>query len=136
MRTHTCALTVTLLAITVGHAQQPRSESPPPSPQSAAPIVGLDHAVLEGSARASKLIGSRVYQGDTVIGQIEDVLVDLNQSKLIAVILSVGGFLGVGDKLVAVPVNQIKVGTEAKFTTDLTKEQLAAAPAFDFSKLR
>ena len=40
--------------------------------------------------------------GDTVIGQIEDVLVDLDHSSLIAVILSVGGFLGVGDKLVAV----------------------------------
>jgi hypothetical protein len=40
----------------------------------------------------------------------------------------VGGFLGLGDKLVAVPVNQIKVGREAKFTTDLTKEQLANAP--------
>jgi hypothetical protein len=52
------------------------------------------------------------------------------------VILSVGGFLGMGDKLVAVPVNQIKVGSEAKFTTDLTKEQLATAPAFDFARLR
>ena len=31
---------------------------------------------------------------------------------------------GMGDKLVAVPVNQIKVGSEAKFTTDVTKEQL------------
>ena len=69
-----------------------------------------------------------------MIGQIEDVLVDLDHSSLIAVILSVGGFLGVGDKLVAVPVNQIKVGTEAKFTTDLTREQVTAAPAFDFSK--
>jgi hypothetical protein len=48
------------------------------------------------------------------------------------VILSVGGFLGLGDKLVAVPVNQIKVGSEAKFTTDLTKDQLASAPAFVF----
>jgi hypothetical protein len=40
------------------------------------------------------------------------------------------------DKLVAVPVNQIKVGSEAKFTTDLTKEQFAATPAFDFTKLK
>jgi hypothetical protein len=46
----------------------------------------------------------------------------------------VGGFLGLGDKLVAVPVSQIKVGSEAKFTTDLTKEQLTSAPAFVFGK--
>jgi hypothetical protein len=91
---------------------------------------------LAGSARASKLIGSKVYQGDKTIGQIQDVLVDLDHATQTAVILSVGGFLGVGDKLVAVPVDQIKVGSEAKFTTDLTKEQLASAPAFDFGKLR
>jgi len=82
------------------------------------------------------LIGSKVYKGDTSIGQIEDVLADLGHSTVTAVILSVGGFLGIGDKLVAVPVNQIKVGPEAKFTTDLTKEQLANAPAFDFAKLK
>jgi hypothetical protein len=46
------------------------------------------------------------------------------------VILSVGGFLGVADKLVAVPANQIRVDQEARFTTTLTKDQLAAAPAF------
>jgi hypothetical protein len=33
-------------------------------------------------------------------------------------------------------VNQIKVGSEAKFTTDLTKDQLASAPAFAYSKLK
>jgi len=53
-----------------------------------------------------------------------------------AVILSVGGFLGLGDKLVAVPTNQTKVGSEAKFTTDLTKEQLNSAPAFVFGKIK
>jgi hypothetical protein len=47
-----------------------------------------------------------------------------------------GGFLGLGEKLVAVPVNQIKVGKEARFTTDLTKDQLASVPAFDFGKLK
>jgi hypothetical protein len=35
-----------------------------------------------------------------------------------------------------VPVTEIKIGGEAKFTTDLTKDQLARAPAFDFAKLK
>jgi hypothetical protein len=69
-------------------------------------------------------------------GQIEDVLVTLDHATVTAVILSVGGFLGIGDKLVAVPVNRIRVGPEARFITDLTKEQLANAPVFDFAKLR
>jgi sporulation protein YlmC with PRC-barrel domain len=104
--------------------------------QGTTPIAGIDDAASARSARASKLVGSKVYKGDTSIGQIEDVLVDLHHATVAAVILSVGGFLGIGDKLVALPVNQIKIGSEAKFTTDLTKDQLASAPAFDFAKLK
>lgn len=102
----------------------------------ATPIAGIDGAAMANSARASKIIGAKVYQGDATVGQIEDVLVDLNHATTSALILSVGGFLGVGNKLVAVPVTAIKVGSEAKFTTDLTKDQLTNAPAFDFGKLK
>jgi sporulation protein YlmC with PRC-barrel domain len=83
--------------------------------QETTPISGIDKAAYAGSARASKLIGSKVYKGDTSIGSIEDVLVNLDDARVSAVILSVGGFLGMGDKLVAIPVNQLKVGSEAKF---------------------
>jgi sporulation protein YlmC with PRC-barrel domain len=136
MRTPTCTVVAVLLSFSVAHAQQAQSGNPPSTPQATTPIAGIDNTALAGSARASKLIGSKVYQGDSTVGQIEDVLVDLDRSTLLAVVLSVGGFLGVGEKLVAVPVNQIKVGSEAKFTTDLTKEQIANAPAFDFGKLK
>ncbi len=78
--------------------------------QPATPIAGIDEAALAGSPKASKLIGSKVYKGDTSIGQIEDVLVDLDHGTSTAFILSLGGFLGIGEKLVAVPVSQIKVG--------------------------
>jgi len=127
------AVVVMFIAITTAHAQQAPSNG---SAKTQVPISGIDDAALAGSARASKLIGSTVYEGDTSVGQIEDVLVDLDHASVTAVILSVGGFLGIGDKLVAVPVNQLKVGREARFTTDLTKEQLANAPAFDFGKLK
>lgn len=135
MRAATFALFAMFLAVTTAHAQQTQSGRSTTA-QATMPIAGIDNAALAGSARASKLIGSKVYKGDMSIGQIEDVLVDLDRATVTAVILSVGGFLGMGDKLVAVPVNQIKVGSEARFTTDLTKEQLASAPAFDFGKLR
>jgi sporulation protein YlmC with PRC-barrel domain len=121
------------LVITSAYSQTQRNTSP--KAQTAAPISGIDTTALAGSARASKLIGSRIYKGDTAIGQIEDVLVALDQAAVTGIILSVGGFLGIGDKLVAVPVKQIKVGPEAKFVTDLTKEQLANAPAFEFAKV-
>ena len=123
-----------VLSIASAHAQQWQTENAAKAPTT--PTFGIDDSVFAGSARASKLIGSKVFMGDTSIGQIEDVLVTLDHATVTAVILSVGGFLGIGDKLVAVPVNRIRVGPEARFITDLTKEQLANAPAFDFAKLR
>jgi sporulation protein YlmC with PRC-barrel domain len=124
-----------ILLNTTAHAQTPKSDSSGTT-QETTPISGIDEAAYAGSARASKLIGSKVYKGDTTIGSIEDVLVNLDDSHVSAVILSVGGFLGMGDKLVAIPVSQLKIGSEAKFATDLTKEQLARAPAFDFGNLK
>lgn len=121
------AVVVVFLLAGIAHSQTPAADA-----KIAAPIAGIDDAAVARSARASKLIGSKVYKGDTSIGQIEDVLVDVDHSGVTALVLSVGGFLGLGDKLVAVPTNQIKVGTEARFTTELTKEQLTNAPAFVF----
>ena len=124
----TIAVLATFLVLTTAHAESAKEATP-------TPIAGINGAALASSARASKLIGSKVYKGDTSIGQIEDVLVDLSHGTTTAVILSVGGFLGVGEKLVAVPTTAIRVDNEARFTTDLTKEQLTTAPAFDFAKL-
>jgi hypothetical protein len=132
MSTRTFAAFIVFLSVGSAHAQQSQTAKAPTT----MPIFGLDDAAFAGSARASKLIGSKVYTGDTSIGLIEDILVTLDHATVTAVILSVGGFLGVGDKLVAVPVKQIRVGPEARFITDLTKEQLANAPAFDFAKLK
>jgi sporulation protein YlmC with PRC-barrel domain len=129
MKTATLAVCAMFLALMAPHPS--RSADAPV----ATPVAGIDLAAMAKSARATKLIGNKVYKGDTSIGQIEDVLVDLDGATVSAVILSVGGFLGVGDKLVAVPVTQIKIGSEARFTTDLTKDQLTSAAAFDFSKL-
>ncbi len=135
MRTTAAATLVMLCVIPLANGQ-PAPTGAPSEPASVTPIGNLDDTALGGSARASKLIGSKVYKGDTSIGQIEDVLVTLDRATVTAVILSVGGFLGIGNKLVAVPVNQIKVGSEAKFTTDLTRDQLSNAPAFDFAALK
>lgn len=131
MRNGIAALFAISFAVTAAEAQGQETQTAPSSPpmQTGPVIPGMDEAALVRSARASKVIGSTVYNGDTAIGTIEDILVDFDHASLPAVILSVGGFLGVADKLVAVPANQIKVDQEARFITSLTKEQLAAAPA-------
>jgi hypothetical protein len=135
MRARSFAALVVLLCAASVHAQQSQPDSSKGKGVST-PIPGIDDTALAGSARASKLIGSKVDTGDTSIGQIEDVLVSLDRASVTGVILSVGGFLGIGDKLVAVPVDQIRIGPEARFMTNLIREQLANAPAFEFAKLK
>jgi hypothetical protein len=125
----TIAILVTFLLLTAANAESTKDAT-------ATPIAGINDAAMASSARASKIIGSKVYKGDTSIGSIEDVLVDLSHGATAAVILSIGGFLGVDEKLVAVPTTAIRVDSEARFTTDLTKEQLSNAAAFDFAKLK
>jgi sporulation protein YlmC with PRC-barrel domain len=88
-----------VVATAAAHAQTDRPATPP--------MTTIDSSALAGSARASKVIGSKVYQRDTVVGQIEDVLITLDRGTVTAVILSVGGFLGLREKLIALPVNQI-----------------------------
>jgi hypothetical protein len=133
MRAIAAAVFATLFAVASALAQT--SDKPTPQTATTTP-VGMDSAALAGSARASKVIGSKVYKGDTAIGQIEDVLITFDRATVTAVVLSVGGFLGMHEKLVAVQASQIKVSSEARFTTDLTKDELANAPAFDFGKLK
>lgn len=61
-----------------------------------------------GDWRASELVGATVYNSDgKSIGTINDLLVSSDGSISNAVI-SVGGFLGIGQKLVEIPFNQIK----------------------------
>lgn len=87
--------------------------------------------------RSSKLVGSKVYnQANENIGTIEDFVMKPD-GNLSTVVLSVGGFLGIGEKYVSVPFNSLKVGRDGssiKVTTDGTKESLKALPDYQFYK--
>jgi len=62
------------------------------------------------NVRASKVIGSTVYNDkDEKIGTIDEILLD-KEHKATAAVLSVGGFLGLGAKLVEVPYEQLQFG--------------------------
>ena len=97
---------------------------------------GFGEASLARSARATKLIGSHVYAGDSDVGKITDILIDREHAAVTAAVLSVGGVLGVGDKLVAIPIDQIKIDGEARFVITQSKQDLEKAPAFDVAKMR
>jgi sporulation protein YlmC with PRC-barrel domain len=64
----------------------------------------------DGNVRASKVIGSSVYNDkNEKIGAIDDIILG-KDDKPAQVVVSVGGFLGIGSKLVAVPYDKLQFG--------------------------
>jgi len=87
--------------------------------------------------RASKLTGMNVrnMQGEE-LGTINDFVIDVQTGKVQYAAMSVGGLLGVGSKLFAVPFDQLKFDhgqDEMFFVLNMSKEKLAAAPGFNQS---
>jgi sporulation protein YlmC with PRC-barrel domain len=86
--------------------------------------------------RASKLIGMDVKnaKGDK-LGKIDDVMVDIDNELAAYVVLSAGGALGVGNRMVAVPAASFKVGNEKDgVILNATADQLKKAPEYDEKK--
>ena len=66
--------------------------------------------ILSKANKASDLIGMDVRnQQNEKLGDIKDLVVDLPSGKISYAVLSVGGFLGIGDKLIAVPPSAFSV---------------------------
>ena len=90
---------------------------------------------LNGAAKASDLIGMEVknYQGEK-LGKVDDLAIDVESGRIVDVILSTGGFLGVGDSLHAVPPGALHHDVANKVVhLDADKEKLKAAPKFQMS---
>jgi len=85
--------------------------------------------------RASKLTGMNVKNSkDEKVGTINDLVIDTPSGKIKYAALSVGGFLGIGDKLFAVPWQSMTLKHDDKgafFVLDVDKEKLRNAPGFD-----
>jgi sporulation protein YlmC with PRC-barrel domain len=82
---------------------------------------------------ASTLKGDKVVnlQGED-LGKIEDLMIDLERGRIAYAVLSFGGFLGMGDKLFAIPWQALTVDTEGKqLVLNIDKELLKRAPGFD-----
>jgi sporulation protein YlmC with PRC-barrel domain len=83
--------------------------------------------------RASKLVGASVYNdAKEHIGKIDDLIVTPNDRVFYAIV-SVGGFLGMGDKLVAVPYNEIEVDGDRLVIPGATKDTLKTLPKFAYT---
>jgi sporulation protein YlmC with PRC-barrel domain len=106
----------------------PATAAPRPSSLNSA----VDARTLREGRRASKVIGASVYNdaGETV-GQVDDILIPREAGPPVAII-SVGGFLGIGAKLVAVPYDNLRMAESRWTLPGATKESLNALPAYSY----
>jgi putative membrane protein len=84
---------------------------------------------------ASKLIGSTLYSSaNENVGDVNDIVID-KSGNIRGVVVGVGGFLGLGEKDVLVPLDRIQFGRDEsnnmKFTITATRQELEQAPSFD-----
>ena len=111
MKSIAAGLAGTALLATVAFAQNPTATTDK-SP-AAATTATATTTTASGEWRASKMVGLKIYNdANESVGSINDLLMDKNGDVKIAVI-GVGGFLGMGEHLVAVPYEKLKFVNEA-----------------------
>ncbi len=87
----------------------------------------------------ASLLSASTITGDEVcnmqeekLGKIQDVMLDIAEGKIRYVVLASGGFLGMGDRLFAVPWKALKLDKEnERFMLDVDVDRLKNAPGFD-----
>lgn len=102
---------------------------------------GIYHRSTEGGPGpdlmgANTLIGNDVYNHKSEdLGDIKEIMLDIRTGKVRYAVLSFGGFLGMGEKLFAVPWAALTLDTMNKrFVLKVEKEKLSSAPGFDKDK--
>jgi sporulation protein YlmC with PRC-barrel domain len=134
----------------VGPTQAPRDGAPgsPPSPNNpgrrsdlGAPpggteVAAVDTASLRDGRRASRVIGAAVYnENNESLGEVDDIVLPANSAAPVVAVVSVGGFLGIGAKLVAVPYERLRmIGDRNRWTLTgaASREDLNRLPTFTY----
>lgn len=82
---------------------------------------------------ADTLIGNHVFNPqDENLGDIKEIMLDMRSGRVSYAVLSFGGFLGMGQKLFAVPWPALRLDTKHKrFVLNVEKARLKSAPGFD-----
>ena len=119
------------------HAQEPRTVEP--GRQDTTGQDGVRKATPSQVSvihKASDLIGKNVVnpEGKT-LGEIKNLAIDGEQGRIAYAILSFGGFLGIGNKLFAIPWGALRIGPGGdNFVLNVDKAKLEKAPGFDNDK--
>lgn len=114
------------------------AQAPQQAPQPAGATAQIMSSIPSNSMTVTHWYKQNVYDpGDNKIGEIMDVLVD-REGKTTALIIGVGGFLGMGEKDVAVPFNAVQVTTKDNnkwyLVMNSTKDALKSAKGFKYDR--
>jgi sporulation protein YlmC with PRC-barrel domain len=102
-----------------------------PRVPAAVALVVVDVVAVADGYRFSKLRGQTIYNStNEKIGELDDLII--GKDRVLFAIIQVGGFLGIGSRLVAVPYASLQISQEGKHIVlpGATKEQLNALPEF------
>jgi hypothetical protein len=129
-----CLLLALLVAGAAAFAQPPGPDTPPasPVPPAAQEMPAEQETMYQGEA--TSILGRQVRgPDDKTVGRIVDVLVD-NTGQPRAVVVDVGGFLGIGNRRIAVAWRALHfsadVGGEGSISLDMTVNQIKAMPEY------
>lgn len=102
-----------------------------------AALSGADAKDLGGGYRASQVIGTTVVndQNETV-GKVDDLIIGGASAKELVAVLSVGGFLGMGSRLVAIRYDTLKPNPDKNdfILPGATKDNLKSLPEFTYAR--
>lgn len=104
-----------------------------------APVTGQILVQEENTMLARELIGETVYDPDDAkIGSISDLILSQDGKSVDGFVIGVGGFLGIGEKAVALKLDRLKMTPETdgslRLVMDIKKEELTNAPTFKSKK--
>ena len=133
------ALTVALGFLPPAMAQTPPAQRPPASETAAPPKAPVAGQIVVQDANTilakQDLIGQTVYAPDKAkIGSISDLILAKDGKTVEGFLIGVGGFLGIGEKSVALKMDRLKMAPDAEGTMqlsmDVKKEELTNTPTF------
>jgi len=154
------AVSALMVSGAMAQAEKPKAEAPKAEAPKAAPVDAAKFIQAQSAEQwvFSKFKGTDVLGPDNAhIGNVSDMLFDKN-GKILGLIVGVGGFLGIGEKSVAIDMGAFQVvpastgssttgaggtastssssddPTNVKLKVTWTKEQLKAAPDFQYYK--
>ena len=92
------------------------------------------YLTADGQVRMSKVVGASVYNDQNQsVGSVDDLLMSDNDHKAATAVISVGGFLGMGSKLVSVPFDQLKIQNDRIVMPGATKASLEGMPEYHYT---